>query len=216
MGDRREAFVRAHTELTSFALVPEVKLHVATELTPLWTATEDWLEARGVEPPYWAFAWAGGQALARFVLDTPDLVRGARVVDFATGSGLVAIAAAKAGARSVLALDLDPLACAAVRVNALANEVHITTEAADRVGDLLLVADVLLAGDVFYEAGPALSFTAWFRALASAGKRVYAGDPGRAYVPRDLTIVARYAVPTTLDLEGAATLPAVIGRFSTR
>ncbi len=199
----------------SFALVPEVKLHVATEVTPLWTASEDWLEARGVEPPYWAFAWAGGQALARFVLDRPELVRGLSVVDFATGSGLVAIAAAKAGARSVLAIDLDPLACAATRLNARANGAPgITTETTDRVGDPLAFADVVLAGDVFYEAGPALAFTAWFRALAKSGKPVYAGDPGRAYVPSDLAVVARYEVPTTLDLEGTTSRPAVIGLFA--
>lgn len=209
----REAFVREHTALGSPQMVPEVTLHLASALTPLWTTTQDWLDARGVEPPYWAFAWAGGQALARFVLDTPEIVRGKRVVDFATGSGLVAIAAMKAGARATRAIDTDALACAAVRVNAAANGVEIEAATADVVGELLADVDVLLAGDVFYEAAPSARFTAWFRAIAARGTVVYAGDPGRAYVPPDLEVVARYEVPTTLDLEGSLSRAAVIGRF---
>lgn len=213
MADAREAFVVEHTALSSPELVPEVSLHLASALTPLWTTTADWLDARGVEPPYWAFAWAGGQALARFVLDHAATFRGARVLDFATGSGLVAIAAAKAGARSVRAVDLDPLACAAARLNARANAVTLEAEAVDLVGDVTIDADFVLAGDVFYEAEPSARFTAWFRALAAAKKPVFVGDPGRAYVPEDLPVVARYEVPTTLDLEGSLSRAAVIGRF---
>jgi predicted nicotinamide N-methyase len=214
--DAREAFVREHTAVESPPMVPEVRLRLASALTPMWTTTQDWLDARGVEPPYWAFAWAGGQALARFVLDRPEIVRGKRILDFATGSGLVAIAASLSGARLVTAVDVDPLACAAVRENARVNGVEIETQATDRVGDPLPEIDVVLAGDVFYEREPSSRFVAWFRALAAAGKTIYAGDPGRAYVPPDLDVVARYDVPTTLDLEGAISRVAVVGRFGPR
>ena len=210
----RRAFVLAHTTRVAPPLVPEVELFLATELTPLWTSTQDWLEARGVEPPYWAFAWAGGQALARYVLDHPQSVRGRRVLDFATGSGLVGIAAAKAGALSVTVVDIDPLAAAAASLNGEGNGVALQTSTADRVGDSLDGFDVILAGDVFYEEGPAARFSAWFRALALGGKNVFVGDPGRAYVPADLDVVARYEVPTTLDLEGSITRTTVVAHFA--
>lgn len=210
----REAFVLEHTAPASPTLVPEIELRLATEVTPLWAATQDWLDARGVEPPYWAFAWAGGQALARFVLDRPELVRGRRVVDFATGSGLVAIAAAYAGAGSVLALDVDPLAVAAARINAARAGVAMTVVGADRVGDALEDADVLLAGDVFYEAAASARFSAWFRALAGTGKDVVVGDPGRTYVPADLEALATYEVATSLELEGSSVRTTVVARFA--
>lgn len=209
----REAFVVEHTAWVAPLLVPEIELRLANELTPLWTSTQDWLDVRGVEPPYWAFAWAGGQALARFVLDHPETVRGKRVLDFATGSGLVAIAAAKSGATSVVAADIDELALAATRINARHARVELETTAQDRVGDSLEDVEVVLAGDVFYEEAPSARFSAWFRSLALAGKDVLVGDPGRTYVPKDLIPIERHDVPTTLDLEGSVARATVVGRF---
>src|ERR1700678_1728010 len=126
-----DQFVRANTVLTASSLVPEVRLHLATEILPLWNKTEDEIEKNGLPPPYWAFAWAGGQALARYVLDTPETVRGKRVLDFGSGSGLVAIAAAKAGASSILAVDIDAFAVAAITLNARANGVEIDVRQKD-------------------------------------------------------------------------------------
>lgn len=208
-----EAFVLEHTALARAPLVPEIELHLATELTPLWTATQTWLDARGVEPPYWAFAWAGGQALARHVLDHPQLVRGRHVVDFATGSGLVAIAAARAGAASVTGMDIDPLALAAARLNARCAGVELSLVGEDRVGDALAGTDVLLAGDVFYDAAASARFAPWFRALAGSGVEVIVGDPGRAYVPRDLQPLTRHQVPTSLELEGSSERATIVARW---
>jgi predicted nicotinamide N-methyase len=196
----RRAFVRAHTGLAKVPLVPEIALHTASEVTPLWQATEAWLCARGLDVPFWSVPWAGGQALARWVLDHPEEVRGSKVVDFGAGSGLVAIAAAIAGAAQVVAVDTDPLAEAACAVNAAANGVTIETSRDDVVGQLL-AAGVLLAGDVWYERAAAARFEPWLRALAAFGTRVVTGDPGRAYVPTGLRELARYEIPTPLDLE---------------
>nr|WP_245364534.1 50S ribosomal protein L11 methyltransferase [Methylobacterium organophilum] len=182
---------------------PEIRLHVADEATDLWQRTEEELQAIGLPPPFWAFAWAGGQALARYVLDNPDVADGARVVDFASGSGLVAIAAARAGARHVVASDLDPFAVAAIGLNAAANGVG------DRVAatsdDLLATdpqADLVLAADVFYERDLAEAVTAWLVGLQARGVTVLIGDPGRTYLPRDrLDCLATYAVPVSRTLE---------------
>jgi predicted nicotinamide N-methyase len=194
------AFVRAHTALAKVPLVPEIVLHTASEVTPLWQATEAWLQARGLDVPFWSVPWAGGQALARWVLDHPEEVSGRAVVDFGAGSGLVAIAAALAGAARVVAVDTDPLAAAACALNATANGVAIETSRDDIVGQDL-AADVLLAGDVWYERAAAARFEPWLRAVAGAGVRVVTGDPGRAYVPPAARELARYEVPTPLDLE---------------
>jgi predicted nicotinamide N-methyase len=202
-----------HTAPGTPPLVPEIELRLASEVTPLWTATQRWLDARGLEPPYWAFAWAGGQALARHVLDHPELVRGKRVVDFATGSGLVAIAACLAGAASVVALDVDELAMAAARLNIGRARVMVTLVGGDRVGDPLGDADVLLAGDVFYDAAASARFSAWFRSLVGAGKQVLVGDPGRAYLPGDLEALATYQVPTSLELEGSLVRTTTVARY---
>ncbi|MDB4944498.1 MAG: SAM-dependent methyltransferase [Labilithrix sp.] len=196
----RIAFVRAHAALTPVPLVPEVVVATATEVTPLWRATQEWLADAGLDVPFWSVPWAGGQALARWVLDHPEEVRGRRVLDFGAGSGLVAIAAMRAGARSALAVDIDPLAEAAVAVNAEANGVVVTSLVADVVGSEV-DADVLLAGDVWYERAPAERFGAWLGALASRGLRVVTGDPARAYVPSSLIELIRYEVPTSVDLE---------------
>ena len=202
----RAAFVREHTELVAVPLVPSIRLYTATELVPLWRATSAWLIDHGVEVPFWCAPWAGGQALARWVLDHPAVVEGRDVLDFGAGSGLVGIAAAKAGARRVRAVDLDPLAIVACALNAEANGV------ADIVGAIVLdlvggavEESVVLAGDVWYECRPAARFGAWFAELAASGVHVITGDPGRAYVPTGKAVkeLARYAVPTTAELESA-------------
>jgi predicted nicotinamide N-methyase len=195
------AFVRARTVPAAAPLVPEIVLHQATALTPLWHATAAEL-AGWDDSPFWAFPWAGGQALARHLLDHPELVRGRRAFDFATGSGLVAIAALRAGARDVVAADVDPFCEAAVRVNAELNGVSIPFRAGDPIGDPLDGVDVVLAGDVFYERNLAERGVAWFRALAARGARVLAGDAGRLYAPADgFDVVAVADVPTTEEIE---------------
>jgi predicted nicotinamide N-methyase len=196
-------FVRERTLPAPVPLVPELRLFQATELTPLWRATSADL-AGWDDSPFWAFPWAGGQALARHVLDHPGLVAGRRVADFASGSGLVALAAARAGAASVLALDHDPFCEAAVRANAELNGLAVGFRAGDALGDPLPGVEVLLAGDVFYERRLAEAGLAWFRALAARGVTVIAGDAGRAYAPRDgFRVLAEHDVPTTVEIEDA-------------
>jgi predicted nicotinamide N-methyase len=195
-----EAFIRTHTAPGQAPLVPEITLHLATELTPIWQASEAWLAERNIAPPYWAFAWPGSQALARMVLDDPALVHGQRVLDFAAGCGLAAIAAARAGAAHVTAAEIDPMALAACRLNAAANFVAIET-AADVVGTDAGWHTVL-AGDVCYEAPMTHHILPWLRGLAARGAAVWLADPGRAYLPREgLVRHARYDVPTTRELE---------------
>jgi predicted nicotinamide N-methyase len=197
-------FIRERTAPSPVPLAPELSLYQATELTPLWHATARELHGWD-DSPYWAFPWAGGQALARHVLDRPELVRGLGVVDFATGSGLVAIAAARAGAAKVLAVDVDPFCQAAVRLNAGLNGVEIPFRAADPIGEPLPGVDVLLAGDVFYERALAARALGWFRALAASGVRVLAGDAARLYAPAGgVRELATYQVPTTVEIEDAA------------
>ncbi|MBK1669450.1 nicotinamide N-methylase [Rhodovibrio sodomensis] len=195
------AFVREQTSLASPRLIPEIAIYGANELNPLWHASEDALAANGVPPPYWAFAWAGGQALARYLLDTPEVVRGKRVLDFAAGSGLCAIAAIKAGATHATASDLDPFACAAMNLNAVANDVTLAVTDADLIdapGDW----DVVLAGDVFYERAMAARVAPWLKRLARGGAEVLVGDPHRHYLPsHGLSRLAHYTVPTTRELE---------------
>jgi predicted nicotinamide N-methyase len=194
-------FIAANTRASAHPLVPEVTLALADALTPLWQATEAWLSREGVSPPYWAFAWPGSAALARWVLDDPAPVAGRRVLDFASGCGLAAIAAAKAGAAEVLAADIDPLAEAAALLNAAANGVALAATTRDVVGEAG-AWDVILAGDVCYEAPMAARVTAWLRAEASRGVAVFLADPGRAYLPRQgLAPAARFRVPTTRELE---------------
>ena len=195
------AFVRSQTALAAPPLVPEIRLHLATEVTPLWRATEAMLATHDAPPPYWAFAWPGGQALARYVLDHPQTVRGRRVLDFASGSGLVAIAAAQAHAAVVTAADIDGHAAAAIELNAAINHATIEVETEDLI-DRSSGWDVVLAGDVCYEQPMADRSLAWLRTLAAARTEVLLGDPGRAYRPRNgLAELARYQVPTSLELE---------------
>ena len=193
-------FVRAHTTLRSPALLPEILLYTASEITPIWHATEAWLSARNVAPPFWAFAWPGGQAAARHILDHPELVAGRRVLDFAAGSGITAIAAARAGAASVEAAEIDPLACSAIRLNAAANGVEFAVEESDLIGAPGRW-DLVLCGDVCYEAGMAGRIISWLRDLAGSAE-VWIADPGRAYLPKPgLVRFASYTVPTSLELE---------------
>ncbi|MBX3191781.1 MAG: methyltransferase [Labilithrix sp.] len=199
----RVAFVRDHTTLAPVPLVPELRVHTATDVTPLWRATQAWLGTFGLDVPFWCVPWAGGQALARHVLDHPALVRGLRVVDFAAGSGIVGLACARAGAASVRAIDVDPLAEAACVLNAVANGVALEVSCADVVGSSV-DADVLLAGDVWYERASAARFAPWLTEVARSGVHVLTGDPGRSYVPADLRELARHEVPTSRDLESTA------------
>jgi predicted nicotinamide N-methyase len=194
-------FIRGRTAPAPVPLAPEIVLHQATELTLLWRATASELHAWD-DSPYWAFPWAGGQALARHVLDHPELVRGQRVLDFAAGSGLVAIAAARAGAAAVVAADVDPFCRAAVLLNARLNGVEVAFREGDPIGAPLPGTEVVLAGDVFYERALAERALAWFRALAAAGVRVLAGDAGRAYAPRaGFVEIAVHDVPTSVEIE---------------
>ncbi|MDN3568838.1 class I SAM-dependent methyltransferase [Paeniroseomonas aquatica] len=196
-----EDFLRAHTAIARPALVPEILLHLATEITPIWQATEAWLAEEGIEPPFWAFAWPGGIATARLLLDEPGRVRGLRVLDFAAGGGIAAIAAAMAGAASVEAAEIDPLAIAATRLNAALNGVAVATLEGDVVGAPCRW-DVILAGDVCYEAPMTGHILPWLRRMAAAGAMVLLADPGRAYLPREgLEVVYRLEVPTTRELE---------------
>ncbi len=197
------AFIRAETRLHPVPHAPEILLHVADEATALWARTEEELGAVGLPPPFWAFAWAGGQALARYVLDRPETVRGRTVLDFASGSGLVAIAAARAGAGRVEASDIDAFAIAAIRLNAGANGVAVEPVAEDLIG-ADRGWDTVLAGDICYERDLAARVVAWLEALARRGARVLVGDPGRSYLPRErLEALATNEVPVTRTLEDA-------------
>lgn len=198
-------FIQAHTRLLPVPYAPEIQLHVADEATELWEKTEEELQEIGLPPPFWAFAWAGGQALARYILDNVEVANGRRVVDFASGSGLVAIAAARAGAQSVVASDLDPFAVAAIGINAAANGVaaQIRPVSTDLLGTVP-EADLVLAADVFYERDLAGAVTAWLTDLQARGRTVLIGDPGRTYLPRArLECLATYAVPVSRALEDA-------------
>jgi predicted nicotinamide N-methyase len=195
------AFIRANTAIEAPRLVPEIRLHLASEITPIWEATEKALDAANIDPPFWAFAWAGGQALARYLLDNPATVAGKSVLDFGAGSGIEAIAAALAGAASVLAADIDPVAGAAVELNAALNGVTVATTARDVIGEWG-GWDVVLAGDVCYERPMAERVTKWLSGCARAGAEVLVGDPGRTYFPRQgLEQIAGYAVRTTREIE---------------
>ena len=198
----RRAFILANTRLQSPPHTPELSLHLADEITPIWRMTEEALEEIGLPPPFWAFAWAGGQALARYILDAPQTVAGQRVIDFASGSGIVAVAAARAGARSVLAADIDGFCGAALALNAEANGVTADFTDNDLLDQPPPEADVILAGDICYEKPLAGRVMAWLEAGARRGARVLIGDPGRSYFPREgLVRLAEYQVPTTRELE---------------
>lgn len=192
-------FIAAHTTLTHAPLVPEIALHLATEITPIWQASEAWLQQANIEPPFWAFAWPGGQVIARHVLDHPNVVRGRRVLDFAAGCGIAAIACALSGARAEAA-EIDAMAIAAIQLNAATNDAAVTTLAEDVVGQPCRW-DLILCGDVCYEAPMTAHILPWLKRMA-AETEVWVADPGRAYLPTDgLTPLAEFDVPTSLELE---------------
>lgn len=201
IADRR-GFILANTRLQRPPHTPEIVLRLADEVTPLWRMTEEELGRIGLPPPFWAFAWAGGQALARYLLDHPQAAAGRRVVDFAAGSGIVGIAAAKAGAAAVLCADIDDFCADAVALNAEANGVAVAFTAEDLLDAPPPDADLICAGDICYEKPLAERVLAWLAAARARGATVLIGDPGRSYFPRQgLDKLAEYQVPTTRELE---------------
>jgi predicted nicotinamide N-methyase len=202
----RRDFIVANTRLQRPPHVPEIALHLADEITPIWKLTEEALQEIGLPPPFWAFAWAGGQALARYVIDTPQVVAGRRVIDFASGSGLVGIAASLAGAKDVLCADIDAYCAGALALNGPANGVACDFTAEDLLDAAAPAwAEVILAGDICYEKPLAEKVLAWLAAARAAGATVLIGDPGRSYFPRTgLVKLAEYQVPTTRELEDMA------------
>ena len=207
------ACLRDPTRLDHAPLVPEIALFLASEITPIWLASEDWLREKNIEPPFWAFAWPGGQALARHILDHPEIVAGKRVLDFAAGGGIAAIACAMAGAASVEAAEIDPLAVAAINLNAGQNGVNVTALRQDVVGAPCRW-DLILCGDVCYEAPMTLHILPWLEAMA-AQAIVWVADPGRAYLPREgLDRFADYKVATSLELEDRTERHVVLYRLS--
>ncbi len=206
-----ESFIRANTVLTTARQLPEVSLHLATEITPIWQASEAWLAERAIEPPFWAFAWPGGLALARHVLDNPALAAGKRVLDFAAGGGVAAIACARVGAVLVEAAEIDPLALTAVGLNAKANKVEVAP-----AGDVVGAAcrwDLILCGDVCYEASMTDHIMPWLIEMARSAE-VWIADPGRAYLPKTgLEALASYRIETTLELEDRTSRDVVLYRL---
>ena len=209
-----EVFIRDNTDVLSPLHVPEVRLRLATEAHDLWLKTEEELEEIGLPPPFWAFAWAGGQGLARHILDHPALVAEKSVLDFASGSGLVGIAARLSGAAAVLAADIDPWSETAIRLNAALNGVNLTHSSENMIGRDE-GWDVVLAGDVFYDRGFADMLIPWFSRLAARGALVLVGDPGRAYCPRErMEALATYNVPVTRALEDSEVKKTTVWRFT--
>jgi predicted nicotinamide N-methyase len=201
--ERRRALVLARTRLERPPVVPELRLHLAADIVEPWQSLERELDAGELPPPFWAFAWIGGQAVARYVLDHREEVAGRSVLDLATGSGLCGLAARLAGAADVLTADIDPFAEAAVALNAEANGLAVEVTVDDLLQRPPPDVDVVLAGDVFYEREMAAAFGAWLGAAHDRGARVLVGDPGRHYLPQSgLTGLASYDVPTTRELEG--------------
>lgn len=197
-------FIRQNTSVMSPPLVPEIKLHLAHEAVPLWQKTEEELGEMGLAPPFWAFAWAGGQALARYVLDHSSTVENLRVLDLATGSGMVAIAAVQAGSASIVAIDIDEFATTAAEMNAELNQVKLEIKLEDVLHQQPPPADIILVGDLFYEKTLAARCLTWLRQAQEQGAKVFIGDPGRSYLPKaQLEKLAEYNVPVTRDLEDA-------------
>ena len=214
--------VLASTTLQPVPLVPEIVLHCASNAYDVWTRTSAGDESAPM--PFWSFPWAGGQAVARYLLDHPQTMRGRTVLDLAAGSGLVGIAAARAGASQVTANDIDPYAAAAQELNARANGVNLVTLTTDLLGADLLgddlseadlpAADIVLAGDVCYERELSTRVLAFLLRCHARGADVLLGDPGRTYLPREhLTPIAHYDVPTTLELEDRQLKPTTVFRL---
>jgi predicted nicotinamide N-methyase len=213
MAEDPAAFIREMTEVSQPPACPEISLWMATEVTPLWEATEQALMRVNLPPPYWAFCWAGGQALTRYILDNPDLVRGKRVLDFAAGSGATAIAAARNGAARVEAAEIDSMAAAVIPLNAELNGVAVEVLFGDVVG-IECRWDVVVAGDVCYERPMTEYIFPWLKALAAEGALVIMADPGRAYLPKQgLLEIARMSVATSLELEDRIRREVVVYRL---
>ena len=211
----RARFIRANTSVMAPPLVPEVRLHLAHEAVPLWQKTEEELGEMGLAPPFWAFAWAGGQALARHVLDHPDIVRERTVIDLASGSGLVGIAAMKAGAARVLAADIDGFSLEAIALNAAINDVALDVTGEDLLTRPAPSCDVILVGDLFYEKDLAARVLSWLEEAESRGITALIGDPGRSYLPREkLSKLGEYRVKVTRDLEDAEIKVTSVWRLS--
>ncbi|HTK36630.1 MAG TPA: methyltransferase [Caulobacteraceae bacterium] len=205
MIEDRRGFILANTRLQIPPHVPELRLHLADEITPIWKLTEEGLEAIGLPPPFWAFAWAGGQALARYLIDHPDVVAGRRVLDFAAGGGIVGIAAKRAGAAKVLCADIDPFCADAVALNAQTNGVAVDFTSTNLLDDAPPAVEVILAGDICYEKPVAERVRAWLGVAAARGTAVLIGDPRRSYFdPKGLVQLADYQVETTRELEDHA------------
>lgn len=197
------ALIQNNTHISPVPLIPEFRLFLATELTPLWTATEAWLQQKNMDPPFWAFAWPGSIALARYILDHADVFTGQRILDFGSGCGLAALAAAKVGAKVVLACDIDPLAAAAMQLNAALNHQKINVITDDITGQGAFDVDIILAGDVCYASPMSQAVLAW---LARQNARIWVADPGRAFFPdqignRRLEQRESYNIPVLLELE---------------
>jgi predicted nicotinamide N-methyase len=206
-------FIRQNTRVLAASHVPEIKLYLADDAVALWRLTEEELGEIGLPPPFWAFAWAGGQALARYLLDHREIARAKHVLDVASGSGLAAIAAMQAGAASALAVDIDAFAIEAARLNAELNNVTIATCDIDPVG-AATDKELILVGDLFYDRDLALRVLEWLIALERQGKQVLVGDPGRAYLPRDkLERIAAYDIPVTRAIEDAEVKRAAVWRL---
>ena len=206
MTDEAAAFVLANTVLGASVLQPGLKLYLASEITPLWLATEEFLQSHNMAPPFWAFAWPGGEALAHYIADHPEFVRGKRVLDFAAGGGIAGLACARAGAAFVEAAEIDSLAVAAIKLNAKANHLRLSPLLGDIVGTPCRW-DVILCGDVCYEEPMTRHIMPWLRACA-VDIPVIVADPGRKYVPSEgFEMIYEIEVPTSLDLEDSASRP---------
>lgn len=206
----RRAFVRRHTRLQDVPDVHGLRLQLGDDVTAVWHRTGEFLGLADPPLPYWAFAWSGGLGIARYLLDHPDEVAGRSVVDVGTGSGLCAIVAARLGASSVQAVDIDPFAAAAVELNGRANRVRVGFSGRDLLDEPPPACDVLLAGDVSYEGPMAERMVAWLRSAAANGTRVLVGDPGRAYLPNGMERLATYRVRTSREIEESESTEAVI------
>lgn len=202
--DDAAAFIQAYTVMGASVLEPGLKLYLASEITPLWLATEDFLQGHNMAPPFWAFSWPGSEALAHYIAGHPALVRGKKLLDFAAGGGLAALSCARAGAASVEAAEIDPLAVAAIRLNAAANQLEISPLLGDIVGAACRW-DIILCGDVCYEAAMTRHIMPWLRQCA-AKIPVLMADPGRRYAPdQGFEVICEISVPTSLELEDKAT-----------
>ena len=197
-------FIRANTKKLAPPLVPEIKLYLAEESLPIWQKTEEQLQQQNIPPPFWAFAWAGGQALARYLLDHPDVVTGKRVLDIGTGSGITAIAAKQAGARDVLAADIDPLSLVATQLNAELNDVEVAVTGENVLTSPPSEHDVYIIADLFYERALADQAISFAKAAKARHATVFVGDPKRSYFPvQEFTQCETYKVEVTRELEDA-------------